>query len=97
MPRRPNSLSTERMRELARMGAETAIKDLRTQIAAIERAFPGLRRSGGARHADGATADQPQGQRRRRRSGMSAAARKAVSLRMKKYWAERRKPKRAGR
>jgi hypothetical protein len=27
----------------------------------------------------------------RRRKGMSAAARKAVGLRMKKYWAERRK------
>jgi hypothetical protein len=29
----------------------------------------------------------------RRRSRMSAAARKAVSERMKKYWAERRKAK----
>jgi hypothetical protein len=28
---------------------------------------------------------------RRRRRGMSAAQRKAVSARMKKYWAERRK------
>jgi len=30
---------------------------------------------------------------RRRRGGMSAASRKAVSLRMKKYWAARRAAK----
>ena len=34
-----------------------------------------------------------QGNVARRRKGMSAAARKAVGLRMKKYWAEKRKSK----
>jgi hypothetical protein len=45
VPREANGLSTERMRELARIGAEAAIKDLQSQIAAIEHAFPDLRRS----------------------------------------------------
>ena len=95
MPRQANSLSPVRLRELARIGAETTINDLRAQISAIERAFPDRRRSLTARQANGA-AGGPQGQRRRRRRGMSAAARKAVSLRMKKYWAGRRKAKAAG-
>jgi hypothetical protein len=59
---------------------------LRAEIIAIERAFPELR--------------LPQRRRAVRRSlkaartrtrKMSAAARKAVSARMKRYWAERRK------
>ena len=41
------------------------------------------RKAGATRQASGAT--------RRRRRGMSTAARRAVSLRMKKYWAARRK------
>ena len=40
------------------------------------------RKAGGARQASGAT--------RRRRRSMSTAARRAVSLRMKKYWARRK-------
>jgi hypothetical protein len=35
---------------------------------------------------------EPAAPRRRRRSKMTAAQRKAVGERMKKYWAERRKP-----
>jgi hypothetical protein len=88
MPKTANALSAARIRELARTGAETALKELRAQIIAIERTFPELalpkRRRALQRKVQEATT-------RTRR--MSAAARKALSARMKKYWAERRKAK----
>ena len=82
------TLSAEKLRELARAGAEVTLKHLRAEIIAIERTFPELalpkRRRAVRRSFEQASA-------RTRR--MSAAARKAVSERMKKYWAERRKAK----
>src|SRR5581483_9118740 len=42
VPRQANRLSTERLRELARHGADTALKQLRAEIIAIERTFPEL-------------------------------------------------------
>ena len=86
MPTGEHRLSAERLRELAKAGAEQALKQLRAEIIAIERTFPELRlpqaRRALRRSVNEAT-------RRTRR--MSAAARKAVSVRMKRYWAERRK------
>ena len=79
-------LNAERLRELARAGAEQAVKQLRAEIVAIERTFPELalakRRRAIRRSIDLAA---------RQTTRMSAAARKAVSDRMKRYWAERRK------
>jgi hypothetical protein len=79
-------LSPERLRHFARAGAEQAVKQLRAEIIAIERTFPELKlpqaRQAVRRSVTEAT-------RRTRR--MSAAARKKVSERMKRYWAERRK------
>jgi hypothetical protein len=86
MPRTSTKLTAERVRELARTGAEVTLKRLRAEIIALERAFPELR--------------LPEGRRAVRRSiqeattrtrTMSATARKTVSARMKRYWAERRK------
>ena len=85
MPRMAG-LTADKLRELARAGAEAALKQLRAEIIAIERTFPELalpRR----RRALGRSLKQAQNRTRR----LSAAARKAVSERMKKYWAERRK------
>jgi hypothetical protein len=87
MPRRVmGSLSPERLRELARTGAEAMLNRLRAEIIAIERTFPELalpkRRRALRRSVKQAT---------NRTRHMSAAARKAVSERMKRYWAERRK------
>jgi hypothetical protein len=79
-------LSAERLRELARSGAEVALKRLQAEIIAIERTFPELalpRRRRALRRS------LKQATNRTRR--MSAAGRKAVSDRMKRYWAERRK------
>jgi hypothetical protein len=80
-------LSRQELRQLARLGAKARLEELRQEEAAIRRAFPDLFGRGAGRRASG---DSETGVRRRRR-GMSAAARKAVSERMKKYWAERRK------
>jgi len=81
-----NSLSPAKLRELARTAAEVALMRLRAEIIAIERAFPELslprRRRALRRSLKRAT---------NRTSRMSAAARKAVSARMKRYWAERKK------
>jgi hypothetical protein len=79
-------LTVAHLRDLARTGAEVTLKRLRAEVIAIERTFPELR--------------LPQRRRAVRRSlqkaatrtrTMSAAARKAVSARMKRYWAERRR------
>jgi len=87
MPKPPNPrLTADRLRQLARTGAEVTVKHLRAEIVAIERAFPELR--------------LPQRRRAVRRSiknattrtrKLSTAARKAASARMKRYRAERRK------
>ena len=88
MARQTIGLSTERLKELAQAGAETALKQLRAEIIAIERTFPELKLPETRRTV--ARSFKRASQRGRQ---MSAAARKAVSARMKKYWAERRKAK----
>ena len=86
-------LSRDELQRLARLGARARLEELQNEEAAIRRAFPDLfGRGRGRRAAIAAPAAAPAAGRRKRR-GMSAAARKAVSLRMKKYWAERRKAK----
>jgi hypothetical protein len=86
MPRTAIGLSAEKLKELARAGAEEAVKRLRAEILAIERTFPELALPT-TRQAVGRSLKQAGDSTRR----MSAAARKAVSERMKRYWAERRK------
>jgi hypothetical protein len=84
-------LTREEMQRLARLGAKARLEELRQEESAIRSAFPDLFRGRGRKasaHDMGAPAT-----RKRRRSNMSAAARKAVSERMKKYWAARRKEK----
>ena len=83
-----SALSAERLRELARSGAETVLKQLRAEIIAIERTFPELALAS-KRRAVGRAFQKA----RRRVRAMSEAERKAVSDRMKRYWAERRKAK----
>ena len=84
----PRGLSPEKLQALARAGAEAALRELRADIVAIERTFPELALSKNRRMLRQSLAAAS---RRTRR--MSATARKAVSERMKKYWAERRKAK----
>ena len=71
------------MKALARRGAEARIAELTEELQA-------LRRYIGGRQPRTVAADTPEPVQRRRKP-MSAAQKKAVGLRMKKYWAERRK------
>jgi hypothetical protein len=84
------SLNQEQLRRLARLGAMARLEQLRQEESAIRSEFPDL--FGRGRQASAEDGQVSRGRRRRRRT-MSAAARKAVSLRMRKYWAERRKAK----
>ena len=81
------ALTNEELQRLARLGAKSRLEELRREEAAIRRAFPDL--FGGRGRQSASAAGKPA----RRRKGMSATARKAVSDRMKKYWAARRKEK----
>ena len=75
------------IREYARRGAQARAMELRAELANIYRAFPELRRT------EPAVASERPRRTRRGRKPMSAAQRKAVSQRMRKYWATRRKAK----
>ena len=77
--------------ELARRGAETRYNEVKAEIASLMQAFPHLR-TASARGVRLAVATDGGG-RPRRKWRMSAAARKAASLRMKAYWAKRRNAK----
>jgi hypothetical protein len=83
------TLNTEQLRRLARLGAIARLEQLKQEEAAIRAEFPEL--FGRGRRA--AVTDVVKPGRRRGRRKMSSAARKAVSERMRKYWAERRKGK----
>ena len=87
------NLNQEQLRRLARLGAVARLEQLRAEEAAIRSEFPEL--FGRGRRDDGAAPGGTAGAPRRRRAKMSAQARKAVSERMRKYWAERRKGKAA--
>ena len=84
-----SNLNQEQLRRLARLGAMARLEQLRQEEAAIRAEFPEL--FGRGRRSQTETAPAPRTRRRRR--PMSASARKAVSERMRKYWAERRKAK----
>ena len=82
------NLNTEQLRRLARLGAIARLEQLKQEEADIRKEFPEL--FGRGRRALDADVAKPG---RRRRKKMSPAARKAVSERMRKYWAERRRAK----
>lgn len=88
-------LSKDDMRRFARLGAMKRLEDMRREEAAIRKAFPEL--FAGGRAAAPAAGPTPKAAKAakgaRKRSTMSPAMRKAVSERMKKYWAGRRKTK----
>jgi hypothetical protein len=78
-------LNKEQLHRLARLGAQARLEELRKEEAAIRHAFQDLFGGRGRRAASASSGES----RHRRR--MSTAARRAVSERMKKYWAERRR------
>jgi hypothetical protein len=87
------NLNREQLRQLARLGARARLEQLRQEEAGIRAEFPELFRTNGKAAANrrqaaanGASSSRPR---------MTAANRKAVSERMRRYWAERRKAKAA--
>lgn len=99
-----NGLSRTDLHRLARVGAQARLEELRQEQAALLRAFPDL--VSGHRVARVASATtktvasnggtEPNGTAKpRAKANWSAAERKAVSLRMKRYWAGRRREKAA--
>ena len=81
----------------ARRGAEARWNELQTETAALLKTFPDL--ASISRTARRTVATSARGvadtlESTPKRSTMSAAQRKAVSARMKKYWAQRRRAKR---
>jgi hypothetical protein len=87
MPRGQRSVD----RELEALGAQVKIAELQKQIDDLRRRFPSVRATNGTGRRTGSSASATVTVRKRRK--MSAAERKAVSARMKRFWAERRKAK----
>jgi hypothetical protein len=76
------------LRGLALVGARARLGALQAEVASLLATFPELR--GG--RAAAAPSAKP-GKKRGRKRPMTAAEKKAVSERMRKYWAERRAKK----
>ena len=76
------------LREFALVGARAKFAALQAELASLVATFPELGKSGGRKAA------APAGAKRGRKQPMTAAERRAVSERMRKYWAERRDKKR---
>lgn len=77
------------LRQWAARGAEQRLQEIATEAAAIYQAFPELRDRAKRRVATAMVVTSARAGRRGR-ANMSAAQRKAVSERMRKYWAARR-------
>lgn len=84
-------LSERQLLQYARVGALAELNRLHEEIAAIQRAFPDLAQRPPERQASGDPRQRATSGNRR--GSMSRAQRKAVSERMKRYWADRRKLK----
>ena len=77
------------LRQWAVKGAEQRLQEIAGEAAAIYQAFPELR-DASPRTAAAAAAPAARKAGGKRRGNMSAAQRRAVSERMRKYWAGRR-------
>jgi hypothetical protein len=77
----PRDINQARLRALALVGAKARLEELKLEEAQLRADFPELVRA----------SRQAVVVRRRRRKPMTAAQKKAVSERMSRYWAERRK------
>lgn len=84
-------IADSELRSLALVGARARLSALQGEVASLLATFPELRsgRLARVRSGDGAPAPR-KGKKPGRKRPMSAAEKKAVSERMRKYWAERR-------
>ena len=79
-------MTNDQMHELARVGAQARLQAIEGERSAILQAFPNLGSTPTGASTNGAAVPRTA----RRRGGMSPSQRKAVSERMKAYWAKRR-------
>ena len=90
-------LTQEQLHDLARLGAPARLAQLDMETGAIRAAYPDLagqpRRGRPARTKTAPAVPAPKHAKPRKVHRMSAAERKAVSERMRRYWAGRRKAK----
>jgi hypothetical protein len=75
-------------RRLAVVGARARLQELKGEMASLVRAFPEIARAGGDAGRTSVRRGKPG-----RKTPMTAAERREVSERMKKYWAGRRAAK----
>ncbi len=83
-------IASAELRRLAIVGARARLQELQGEIAALVSAFPEIGRSGVRPVATSIKRRKPG-----RKTPMTAAERKEVSERMKRYWASRRAAKSA--
>ena len=81
----PRKIGDSTLREFALVGARAKYAALQAELASLVATFPELARGRGTKPATPSN-----GKKRGRKQPMSAAERRAVSERMRKYWAERR-------
>ena len=87
MAGRARRLSAERLREWARVGAETILKQLRAEIASIVRMFPQLEQGSAV------SPPAPVETLKRRRHRISAVGRRAIAAAQRARWAKIKKAK----
>jgi len=89
------STTSDLLRRLASLGATRRLQELQDEANELTREFPELRGDNASPGRRVSTSAQPAAvaTTKRKRRKMTAAQRKAVGERMKKYWAERRKAK----
>ena len=89
-------IAESELRSLALVGARARLSALQAEVASLLATFPQLRSGRLARGSSaGGDAAPRQGKKPGRKRPMSAAEKKAVSVRMKRSWAERRAGKAA--
>ena len=85
----PSAVSREKLTQLAKLGATVRLAEIKQERAALNAMM------NGSPGSDGQMQQTPAAERvrrrSRRRSTWTTAQRKAVSARMKKYWAKRRR------
>lgn len=91
MPR----LNSGTLRSLALLGAQARLREIEDERTAIRRMFPNAAPGLGRGRRRSFERTQRKAARVRKQRRMTVAQRKAVSVRMKKYWAGRRKAKAA--
>jgi len=90
----PSDLSRDQVNQLIKLGATVRLAEIKQEEAALNAILNG---SGSDKAQAQTTSAETVRRRRRRRVTWTAAQRKAVSVRMKKYWAKRRQAAKTGR